>query len=107
MEEREPFDGVFFASANSVAPLAQFRAHGYRPAVVASDIFPKMSEYLRDGTVLATVFQNPEKQSRIAVMNLYSYLAEGRRPERMLKITPQLVLRGNLSVYESDEIVKI
>ena len=107
IRDPDPCDGIFFASANSVAPIEVFRAEGYQPAIVASDIFPKMSDWLRDGTVQAVVFQNPEKQSRIAVMNLYAWLAEGRLPEKRTKISPQLVLGSNLSVYEKDDLVSI
>ena len=102
MREEEPYDGIFFASANSVPALERFRAKNYRPAVVASDVFPRRSDYLRDRTVLATVFQNPEEQGRLAVMSLYAWLADGMPPERVRKVTPQLVLKADLPVYEDN-----
>ena len=64
------YDGIFFASANSVPAIEVFREHRYSPVIVASDVFPKMSDYIREGTVAATVYQNPEKQARLAVMQM-------------------------------------
>lgn len=93
-------DSVFFSSANAVAPIGVFQERRFKPKIVCSDIFPETGAYIREGTVTAAIFQNPEKQGRLAVISLYRYLAENRKTEPFILITPQIVLKSNLSVYE-------
>ncbi len=95
-----PCDGVFFSSANAVTPVGVFRERGYKPKIVGSDVFPETAAFIREGTVAAAVFQNPEKQGWLAVMSLYRCLAENRKIEPLILITPQIVLKSNLSAYE-------
>ncbi len=100
--DNHPCDGAAFTSANSCAAIEVFceREAGLR--IIGADVFPQLSEYIRSGVVTATIYQNPKKQSRMALLNMYRHLAEGRElPERLL-ITPQIVLKSNLSVYTSD-----
>ena len=69
--------------------------------IVASDIFPQMIEFVRSGLVLATIFQNPFMQGRLATRYLFEYLVEGRRfEETEILLDPQIVLRSNLELYE-------
>lgn len=103
MQEAEPYDGIFFASANSVPAIERFLEIGYHPAVIASDIFPQMSRYLRDGVVQATVYQDPEEQGRLAVTSLYTWLVDGIPPQKQMKVMPRLVLKADLSEFEKDE----
>ena len=95
-----PCSSVFFASANSVSAIEVFRRHGYHPTIIASDVFPQMSKFIRDGTVSATIYQNPAKQARLGMMHLYEYVTEKKQHSPQILITPQIVIRSNLDVYE-------
>lgn len=92
--------GVAFTSANSVSAIEVFQSYGYQPVIIASDVFPSLSEYIRNGVVAATIYQAPEKQGRVAIMNMYRYLSEKETIPAQIRIPPQIVLRSNLSVYE-------
>ena len=89
-----------FTSANSVSAIKVFQSYGYQPVIIASDVFPSLSEYIRNGVVAATIYQAPEKQGRVAIMNMYRYLSEKETIPSQIRIPPQIVLRSNLSVYE-------
>ena len=100
LEKELPFDGLFFTSTNSAPVIEELRRSPYRPLIVASDLYPQMAEYIREGTVTATLFQNPFEQARTAVRHLYTYLTEHILPPEHDFITPQIVLKSNLSRYE-------
>jgi len=100
--------GIYISSANSIPVIDRIIASGKAGdiKIVASDVFPELSEYIKNGTVLATIFQNPYRQARLAVMNLYYHIAENREIPEILTITPQIVMKSNLDVYEmTDEIL--
>ena len=100
LNDNIPCDGVFFASANSTEAIDVFIEKDFHPVIIGSDIFPKMSGYMRNGTVLASIWQNPHKQGKIAVMNMYSHITEKKCFEDYTLINPQIVLSSNLCEYE-------
>jgi len=95
-------DGIYITSANSIPVIEKIISSGKsgKIKIVASDVFPKLNEYIRNGTVLATIFQNPQRQAKIAVMNLYSNLVEKQKIPEILTITPQIVMNSNMDIYE-------
>ena len=108
MLEKGGTGGIYISSANSVPVIEKIIAAGQagKIKIVASDVFPKLSEYIRNGTVAATIFQNPYRQAKLAVMNLYYHMAENREIPESLEVTPQIVMNGNLEIYEMpDEIL--
>lgn len=107
IQSGKQYDGIFFASANSVPAIEVFRKHRYNAKIIASDVFPMMSEYIRDDTVAATIYQNPEKQARLAVMQMYQHLVQHDAMLKTVKIRPQLVLAGNLEAYEHRNLSEI
>ena len=107
IKEYPQCSSVFFASANSVSAIEVFRRHGFHPTIIASDVFPQMSEFIREGIVSATIYQNPAKQARLGIMSLYEYLTEKKQQSPQILITPQIVIRSNLDVYEYQGIVEL
>ena len=103
--ERNDIGGIYISSANSVPVIEKIIASGKAGdiKIVASDIFPELNEYIRNGIIMATIFQNPYRQAKMAVMNLYYYIAEKRKIPEVFKITPQIVMRSNLEAYEAAE----
>lgn len=103
MREHPDLKGLYLGTANSVTfcnRLTQLGYHG-KLQIVASDVFPKMMEYIRSGLVFATIFQNPYRQGYLGVKYMYEYLNANRifvKDEILLE--PQIVLRSNLQFYE-------
>lgn len=100
VNNRDICDCIFFASANSETAIEVFINNDYHPVIIGSDVFPKMSEYIKGGTVAATIYQNPHSQGEIAVRNMYDYLTEHTVFKKYTYITPQICLSSNLSEYE-------
>ena len=108
MLESRNIDGIYISSANSIPVIEKIIMAGKSKEIkiVTSDIFPKLSDYIRNGVVLATIFQNPYRQAKLAVMNLYYHITENRKISEIVTIIPQIVMSSNLEVYEiSDEIL--
>ncbi len=101
-ESYPEIDGIYISSANSIPILQYLESHhlGGRVAVIASDVFPELSAYIRKGIVNATIYQNPFSQGKRAFEGLFYYLAEGRKVNSINMTSPQIVLKSNLSVYE-------
>ncbi|MBQ8509513.1 MAG: LacI family DNA-binding transcriptional regulator [Clostridia bacterium] len=93
--------GIYISSANSMPICHRLRARGLagKLAVVTSDVFDELNGCIMDGTVFATIYQDPFMQARAAFEALYRAAAEGTPiPERILA-RPQAVLRSNLELY--------
>lgn len=103
MTEHPDLEGIYLATANSVTFCNHLTEMGYagKVRIVASDVFPKMIEFIKNGLVFATIFQNPFMQGRLATRYLFEYLVERREfEEDEILLDPQIVLRSNLELYE-------
>lgn len=103
MQEHPNLKGLYLGTANSVTFCNRLIQLGYQGKlqIVASDVFPRMMEYIRSGLVFATIFQNPYRQGYLAVRYMYEYLNGNRvfSKDKFL-LEPQIVLRSNLKFYE-------
>ena len=67
--------------------------------IIATDLFPPLVEHIRAGRVLATIYQRPYTQGRMAFRVLYEFLLEGSCPAYHVTLAPHLVMRGNLEYF--------
>lgn len=67
--------------------------------VVASDVSSGIVKYMREGLVLATIFQNPYKQGHDACERLFKIIAEKETIERVKLISPIILCRSNIEYY--------
>jgi LacI family transcriptional regulator len=70
-----------------------------RIALVTTDLFPQLVPYLKSRRVLATIYQRPEAQGRMAFEALHHFLVEGRCPPPRIKLNPHIVMRSNLELF--------
>lgn len=63
-----------------------------RVRMITNDLVEEQIEMLRQGTISATVCQEPEKQGTLSLEILFQYLAYGRKPKEQLCYT-------NLSIH--------
>ncbi len=91
--------GIYFATANSSSVCRIIEERNYNTRIVATDIFDQIAYYIENNIVQCTIFQDLEKHGRTAVKVLYEYLTEQKKPEQYIRITPQLVIKGNLDAY--------
>ena len=101
-ETHPEIDGIYISSANSEPILRYLEENhlGGRIAVIASDVFPELSAFMRKGIVNATIYQDPYRQGKRAFEGLFDYIANGVKPNSFIMTPPQIVLTSNLSVYE-------
>ncbi len=97
----EPLAGVYIGTSNSLAVLRALDELGLtgRTVVVATDLFPAVARRIRDGAVLASIYQRPRNQGRQAFRALYRFLVEGVCPPAQIRFSPHIVLRSNLDLF--------
>jgi LacI family transcriptional regulator len=93
--------GIYISTANSLPvlqALLERRLLG-EIQVVTTDLFPELVEMIESGRVLATLYQRPFTQGKLAFEALIRFLVEGVRPALATKLAPHIVLRSNLSLF--------
>lgn len=95
-------DGIYISSSNSIPICRYVDEHGLgdKVAVIASDVFDELSEYMKRGVVNATIFQDPYHQGYQAFEKLYYSIAEDKPVPTMVMARPQIVLQSNLPLYQ-------
>jgi hypothetical protein len=57
--------------------------------------------------VLATLYQRPLTQGRMALEALHRFIVEGVRPKSVYKLPPYIVLRSNIELFIENSIVEL
>jgi LacI family transcriptional regulator len=93
--------GIYISTVNSLPVLRAAEQEGRLSGltVVTTDLFPELVEWIRGGKVVATVYQRPVSQGRLALQALYQFLLNGTRPVSRLRVVPHLVMRSNLDLF--------
>jgi LacI family transcriptional regulator len=93
--------GIYVTTEASIPVLEAARAAGILSSlsIVATDLFPELVEQIRKGRVLATIDQRPYTQGRMAFRVLYHFLEEGSCPTSHVRLSPHLVMQGNLDFF--------
>jgi LacI family transcriptional regulator len=92
---------IYVSTVNSLPVLRAIEARGRARdlTVVTTDLFPELVTWIRAGTVVATVYQRPISQGRLALQALYQFLADGTCPQPRIKVVPHVVMRSNLDLF--------
>jgi LacI family transcriptional regulator len=67
--------------------------------IVTTDLFPDLLPMLESGKILATLYQRPFTQGKVAFETLTRFLLQGVRPETSTRLAPHIVLRSNLHLF--------
>lgn len=96
--EHPDLGGIYVSTDASIPVIRAARDLGLvnKMTIVATDLFPALINEMRAGTVIATIFQRPKSQGRLAFKALYEFLSYGKRPHSRLTLMPHLVTRGSL-----------
>jgi len=100
--QRHPkISGIYMTSAISIPLLKRINDLGLRGKIkiVTSDIYERLVPYLQNGTVVATLWQNPRLQAYRALESLVSYLINDIKPDDRLIIRPEIIMKSNLHLY--------
>jgi LacI family transcriptional regulator len=99
---REPdLRGIYVSTVNCLSVCRAVREHNQeeRVALITTDLFPQMVPYLKQGTIRASIYQNPYLQGQTAMRILLDHLLNRAPIPRVSHISPVLVLRSNLHLF--------
>jgi LacI family transcriptional regulator len=103
--------GIYVTTEASIPVLEAARDAGIlkQLSIITTDLFPALVDHIRSGSVLATIYQRPYTQGRMAFRVLHEFLLEGSCPSYPVTFSPHLVMRGNLDFFlerQSQEIAR-
>lgn len=100
LAEHPEIQAVYVCTANSMPVIAAMEDVGrIGMPLVTTDLFPALAPLIRDGRILATIYQRPRAQGRMAFDALYQFLVRGTCPPVRHRVQPHLILRSNLDVF--------
>jgi LacI family transcriptional regulator len=101
LAENPDLGGVYVSTSNSLPVLQAIEESGLagRIAVITTDLFPALVPLIRSGRILATIYQRPLTQGRLAFQALYRFLVEGQCPLPRIRVAPHIVMNSNLDLF--------
>lgn len=92
---------LYVANANFVPVCRYLQKYDpeHKITLITTDTRKLMRTFFENGTISATIFQDPYSQGKQAFKKLYSCLANRQEAEELLLVNPQIVLQGNLSLF--------
>jgi LacI family transcriptional regulator len=97
--------GIYINTANSIPVLRALDEQHLlgRMEVIATDLFPQLTKLLEEGSLLATIYQRPFTQGKVAFEAMLRYLVDGIVPKAVTRLAPHIILRSNLPLFLSGE----
>jgi LacI family transcriptional regulator len=101
LEAHPDLSGLYVTTEASMPVLNAARDAGVLDCltIITTDLFSALVPQIRSGAVVATIYQRPRTQGRMAFRLLHEFLAEGHCPSREVTLAPHLVMRGNLDFF--------
>jgi len=93
--------GIYVNTANSspvLRAIDENRMWG-RVKLITTDLFTELVPLIESGKILATLYQRPYTQGKLAFEALCRYLMEGVQPEPITRLAPHIILRSNLHLF--------
>jgi LacI family transcriptional regulator len=96
-------DAIYISTANSLPVLRALEEQKLlgRVQVVTTDLFQDLVPLLESGKVLATLYQRPEAQGKVAFETLIAHLMNKDKPVKTHRFAPHIILRSNLPLFVS------
>jgi LacI family transcriptional regulator len=93
--------GIYINTANSLPVLRALNENAMwgRVKLVATDLFAEIVPLIESGRILATLYQRPFTQGKLAFETLCRFLAEGIQPDPVTRLAPHIILRSNLPLF--------
>lgn len=103
MRRKPRADGLYLSTANSLPVLQALRELGVlgRVRVIATDLFQELVPLIESGMVLATLYQRPFAQGKLAFETLLQYLLDGGPVRPAIRLAPHILFRSNIALFTS------
>jgi LacI family transcriptional regulator len=94
-------EALYISTANSLPVLRALEEQKLlgRVQVVTTDLFHELVPLLESGKVLATLYQRPEAQGKMAFETLLNHLMDREKPVKTHRFAPHIILRSNLPLF--------
>ncbi len=98
LEENREINGIYVAATGSRGAGEALEDLGLAGSIrlVCNDIVPKTKTFIRNGTIDATILQDPQTQGREPLMILFRKLFEGTEPEQEFLYTKIEILTRHM-----------
>jgi LacI family transcriptional regulator len=105
MEGKSRPEGLYLSTANSIPVLKALEELGLlgKVQIVTTDLFGELVPLIESGKILASLYQRPYRQGKLAFENLVAYLLKEANVQPVVRLAPHVVFRSNLSLF-SDAI---
>jgi LacI family transcriptional regulator len=93
--------GIYISTANSMPVLEALKRQKMlgHIEVITTDLFPEIVPLIESGKILATLYQRPFTQGKVALEMLAHYLMDGVKPDSVTRLAPHIILRSNLPLF--------
>ena len=101
LDQHPRLSGIYVSTVNCLPVCRAIRARGRAGEVrlITTDLFPQMVPYLKRGTILASIYQDPYLQGQTAVRLLADHLLHGTAIPAAQYLNPGIVLQTNLHLF--------
>ena len=96
-------DGIYITSGRSLELCKYMKANDLadRTVLVTFDVHKETVDYLKQGIIWGSIYQNLYKQAKNAFTHLVRYLIGEVEPDSVISPVPELILKSNLDFYIS------
>lgn len=93
--------GLYISTANSLPVLRALEEKKLlnQVQIITTDLFADLISLVESGKILATLYQRPFTQGKLAFEALIRFLLDGVRPDASVRLAPHIVLRSNLPLF--------
>lgn len=101
LNHSSPPAGLYISTANSLPVLRALEEKKMlnRIQIITTDLFADLVSLIESGKILATLYQRPFTQGKLAFEALTQFLLDGGRPNASVRLAPHIVLRSNLPLF--------
>jgi LacI family transcriptional regulator len=103
MQGKDRPDGLYLSTANSMPVLEALDELGLlgKTQIVTTDLFQELVPLIEFGKILATMYQRPYTQGKVAFESLISYLLKETKSNAVIRLAPHVIFRSNLSLFSN------
>jgi LacI family transcriptional regulator len=93
--------GLYISTANSISVLQALDEQDLlgKIQVITTDLFLELVPLIEAGKILASLYQRPFTQGKIAFETLLRYLLEPKKPSSVSTLAPHIIFRSNLPLF--------
>jgi LacI family transcriptional regulator len=101
LREHPNLSGIYVSTVNCIPVCRAVEALKIsgKIKIIATDLFADMEPYFANGTLCASVYQNPYLQGQIAMRMILDHFLHGKLFPNAHYVNPVVALRSNLSLF--------